>query len=124
MKFAATQNKNLLDGVKMNKEQQEFIDKKMVQFYKECTDGVDEENGFYDAQFEGEKPSNVESFIRTMFREYTEDSQIKPTLAEIITCLNNIESYSIDSDMPDKQKLQNCEGLAKRMCERLSKHSA
>jgi len=57
----------------MTPEQQEFIDKKITQFYKECTDGVDEENEFYDSQFEGEKPYTIEVFIREIFKEFIEE---------------------------------------------------
>jgi hypothetical protein len=53
--------------MKTTAQRKEFLRKKIKEFYKECTDGIDEENDFYDAEYEGKRPYIAEAFITKLF---------------------------------------------------------
>lgn len=63
----------------MKDEMKELVEQIIKEFYEKYTDGVDEENGYYDSQFEGTQPKTVESFIHKVidsaYRRGVEDAE-------------------------------------------------
>jgi hypothetical protein len=76
---------------------QDFINAKVKKFYETLTDQVDEENGYYDSQFEGTQPKQVETFIREILRDALKvnplDGVVMPQTEDVEKLVDMLQPY-------------------------------